>query len=72
MHKGMKVVTCILATIGLACILKHIMHCKEDLCGWHKIKVEDEKPTGETVSHKIKVEEEKITGTRYGSNPTHY
>ena len=55
-HKGMKIATCILATIGLACVVKHIMHCKEGCCGWHKIKVEDEKPTG----------------SRYGSNPAKY
>ncbi len=64
MHKGMKIVTSILATIGLAYVVKHIMHRKEGccLCGWHKTKVEDEKPT-ETVSHKIKVEDEKPTET---------
>jgi hypothetical protein len=72
MHKGMKIVTCILATIGLACVVKHIMHCKEGCCVWHKIKVEDKKPTGETESHKIKVEDEKPTGSRYGSNPAKY
>ena len=72
-HKGMKIVTSILATIGLAYVVKHIMHRKEGccLCGWHKTKVEDEKPT-ETVSHKIKVEDEKLHGSRYGSNPIHY
>ena len=70
----MKIVGCILATIGFACVVKHIMHYKEGccLCGWHKIKVEDEKPAGATVSHKIKVEDEKPTGSRYGSNPIHY
>jgi hypothetical protein len=49
------------------------MHRKEGccLCGWHKTKVEDEKPT-ETVSHKIKVEDEKLHGSRYGSNPIRY
>jgi hypothetical protein len=58
-HKGLKIVVYILATIGLACVLKHIMHCKEGccMCGWHKIKVEDDKTTGATASHKIKVEE---------------
>ena len=57
MHKFMKIVTYILAAIGFAYVVKHIMHCKEGccLCGWHKTKEEDEKPTA-TVSHKIKVE----------------
>jgi hypothetical protein len=70
----MKIVGCILATIGFACVVKHIMYCKEGccLCGWHKIKIEDEKPTGTTVSHKIKVEDEKQQGSRYGSNPINY
>ena len=86
----MKIVGCILATIGIACVVKYIMHCKEGccLCGWHKIKVEDEKPSDATVSHKIKVEDEKpsdatvshkikvedekLHGSRYGSNPIHY
>jgi hypothetical protein len=55
----MRIVGCILATIGLACVIKHIMHCKEGccMCGWHKIKVEDGKKTGATSSHKIKVED---------------
>ncbi|WP_269849107.1 hypothetical protein [Methanosarcina horonobensis] len=63
-----------MAIIGLAHVVKHIIHCKEcrGLRGWHKIKVEEEKPTGETVSHKIEVEEEKKQGSRYGSNPIHY
>jgi hypothetical protein len=54
----MKMVGCILAIIGLVCIVKHIMHCEEGccLCGWHKTEVKDEKPTGSTASHKIKVE----------------
>jgi hypothetical protein len=70
----MKIVGSILAIIGLACVIKHIMHYKEGccLCGWHKIKVEDEKPTGSTVSHKTKAEDEKRHGSRYGSNPIRY
>jgi hypothetical protein len=74
MHKSMKIVGRVLATIGIACVVKHIMHRNEDysLCGCHKIKVEDEKPTGTTVSNNIKVEDEKRHGLRYGSNPTHY
>jgi hypothetical protein len=46
----------ILATTGLAYVVKHIMHGKESRSGWHKIKVGDEKRTG----------------SRYGSNPVHY
>ena len=55
----MKIVGCILAVIGLACVVKHIMHCKEGccMCGWHKIKIEYEKSTGPVASHKIKVED---------------
>ncbi len=70
----MKIVGFILAIIGLAYVVKHIMHCEKCRClrGWHKIKVEDEKPAGETVSHKIKVEEEERKGSRYGSNPVRY
>lgn len=58
MHKLMKIVGYILAIIGFAYIVKHIMHCKEcrRLRGWHKIKVEDEKRQG----------------SRYGSNPIRY
>jgi len=58
-HKCMKIVGCILAIIGLARVVKHIMHCKEGccMCGWHKIKVEYEKSTGPVASHKIKVED---------------
>jgi hypothetical protein len=54
----MKIVGCILAVIGLACVVKHIMYGKEGccLCGWHKTKEEDEKRTG----------------SRYGSNPVRY
>jgi len=64
----------ILAIIGFAHVVKHIMHCKESCrwCGWHKIKVEDEKPAEEAVSHKIKVEDEERKGSRYGSNPLRY
>lgn len=69
----MRIVGYILAIIGLAYVLKRIMHCEKYSClhGWHKIKVEEEKAAGETVSHKIKVEEER-KGSRYGSNPIYY
>jgi hypothetical protein len=55
----MKIVGCILATIGLAYVIKHIMHYKENccLCGWHKIKVEDKKSTGASVPYKIEVQD---------------
>jgi hypothetical protein len=53
----MKIVGCILAMIGLVCIVKHVMHREEGccLCGWHK-KEGEEKPAGAPASHKIKVE----------------
>ena len=59
MYKGMKIVGCILAIIGLSCVIKYIMHHKENCClrGWHKIKVEDKKSTGEAVPHKIEVQD---------------
>lgn len=69
-----KIVGFILAIIGFAHIVKHIMHGKESCrwCGWYKIKVEDEKPAGETASYKIKVEDEERKGSRYGSTPVRY
>lgn len=90
MHKSTKIVGCVLATIGIAYVVKRIMHHKGGCClsGWHKIKVEDEKPAAETVpnnmkteeeaptdesvSNNIKAEDKKRTGTRYGSNPIRY
>lgn len=73
MHKSTKIVGCILATIGLAYAIKHIMHHKEGRCScsWHKVKVEDEKSADTTTSNNIEVEE-KRTGSRYGSNPIRY
>ena len=56
MHKSVKTVGCILVTIGLAHVVKCIMHRNERRSGWHKIRVEDEKRTC----------------SRYGSNPIHY
>jgi len=58
MHKLMDIVVCVLAIIGLACVVKHFMHCEEGccLCGCHKTNAEDEKPTGESSSYKIKVD----------------
>lgn len=57
MEKLMEILVAILAIIGLACIVKHIMHTEEDcvLCSWSERK-----------------EEENRTGTRYGSNPVRY
>lgn len=71
----MKIVGSALAIIGAAYVVKHITHCEKcrSMCGWHKIKVEDEKPAGSTESHKIKVEEEEERkGSRYGSSPIRY
>ena len=74
MHKFIKIMGFILAIIGLAHIVKHIMNCRagRHFCGWHKIKVEDEKQAGTTASHKIEVEDERLQGSRYGSNPIRY
>jgi hypothetical protein len=74
LQKCIKIVGCILATIGLACVVKHIMHSKEGccLCGGHKTEVKDENPTDETTSHKTEAKDQKPTGSRYGSNPVHY
>jgi hypothetical protein len=52
----MKTIGLIVATTGLAYVVKQIMHKTENRSGWHKIKVEDKKRTG----------------SRYGSNPVHY
>jgi hypothetical protein len=62
MEKFMEILISILAIIGLACVVKHLMHCEEGccLCSLFKMK-ENEKPTGE-----------KQTGSRYGSNPVEY
>ena len=72
MHKSLKMVGYSLAIVGFVRVVKHIMHCKEWRSVWHKIKVEDKKPAGETESDKTKVEDEKTTGSRYGSNPVKY
>jgi hypothetical protein len=70
--KFIKIIGYTVATLGFAYVVKNIMHGKKGTCGWHKVKVEDKKPTDETESHKIKVEDEKPTGSRYGSNPIRY
>jgi hypothetical protein len=57
--------------LGFAYVIKHIKHHKGDLRGRHKIRVEDEKPTGTNVPREAKVGEER-TGSRYGSNPVRY
>ena len=57
MDKSVKIIGFIVASAGLAYVVKRIQHHKEHLTGWHKIKVEDEKSTGPVVSHKIKVED---------------
>jgi hypothetical protein len=62
----MKIVGCILATIGIACVVKHIMHHKERRSGWHKIKVEDEKRTGSRIGSDIRNKSNIfIYGTRF-------
>lgn len=66
----MKIAGYTLAALGAAYVVKHIKHRKVSSRGWHKIKVEEEEPSGATVSHKT--EEEKRTGSRYGSNPIRY
>jgi hypothetical protein len=68
----MKIMGYTVAILGFAYVVKHIKHRKECLCGWHKIRVEGDKPTGATVPHEAKVEEEKRTGSRYGSDPVRY
>lgn len=74
MQKLTKIVGYSLAIIGAAYVVKHITNCEKcrSMRGWHKIKVEDEKPADSTESHKIKVEEEEQKGSRYGSNPIRY
>ena len=65
----MEIVVSILAIIGLACVVKHMMHsCGEGccLCSWIKSKEEEVKSAVEKESH------EKQAGTRYGSNPIRY
>ncbi|WP_204245311.1 hypothetical protein [Methanosarcina horonobensis] len=58
MSNSMKIAGLILATTGIAYVVKKIMHKKEQRSGWHKIKVEEK--------------EEKRTGSRYGSSPVKY
>jgi hypothetical protein len=70
-NKFTKIVGYTVAAIGFAYVVKHIKHSIERMRGWHKIKVEDEKPT-ENVEQKIKEEDERRTGSRYGSNPIRY
>ncbi|MGE5465531.1 MAG: hypothetical protein ACM3QR_00480 [Syntrophothermus sp.] len=69
----MEIVVYILALIGLACVVKHMMHEEEGcwLCGWKKTK-EDAQQAAEKAAHKIKVDDDKNQGTRYGSNPIRY
>ncbi|MFZ2499222.1 MAG: hypothetical protein WCB90_13670 [Methanosarcina sp.] len=72
MKKLIKIVGYAVASVGITYAVKQIIHHKKCCCGWHKIKVEDEKPTDKDESHKTKEEGEKITGSRYGSNPVKY
>jgi len=68
----MKIVGYSVAALGTAYIVKQMKRRKESSRGWHKIKVEEEKPAGAAGSHETKVEEKKRTGSRYGSNPILY
>jgi hypothetical protein len=56
MYKSVKIMGLIVASAGLAYVVKQAMNYKAHLSGWHKIKVEDEKRKG----------------SRYGSNPIRY
>jgi hypothetical protein len=57
-----------LATIGFACVVKHmrVMHCEEGccLCGWHKPKVEESKPKVEEVKSKVENVKSKVEGLK--------
>jgi len=57
-QKFVEILVCILAILGLACILKHIMHCEEGccLCGLCNCSEKDEKTSSTTSSFKIKVD----------------
>ncbi len=59
-HKFLKIAGYTVAALGVAYVIKHVMHSKKCSFRWHKIKVEE------------KAEEEKRTGSRYGSNPVKY
>ena len=53
----MEILVSILALIGLACIVKHFMHCKEGCCLCSLLKMK---------------KDEKTAGSRYGSDPVKY
>jgi hypothetical protein len=71
-HQFIKIAGYTVAALGVAYVVKHMKQRKESSSEWHKIKVEEEKPAGATVSHETKVEGKKRTGSRYGSNPIRY
>ena len=54
----MEILVSILAIIGLACVVKHFMHCEEGCCLCSLFKKGREK--------------DKQTGSRCGSNPVEY
>ncbi len=60
LHKFTKILGYTVAALGIAYVIKQMMHSEKCSFGWHKPKVEE------------KAEEEKRTGSRYGSNPIHY
>lgn len=81
MKKLMEIVVCVLALIGLACVVKHIhiANCKEGccLCGSFKTNMQEFKTKvkgfkSKVQGYKTEVEEENRTGSRYGSNPIKY
>jgi hypothetical protein len=56
MFKSVKIMGLIVASAGLAYVVKQAMNYKAQRSGWHKIKIEDKNRKG----------------TRYGSNPVRY
>ena len=56
MDKFTEILVSILAIIGLASVINHMMHCEEGccLCSLFKIKKEEAKQSGEKTSHQMK------------------
>jgi hypothetical protein len=68
MRKLMEIVVYMLATVGFACVVKHIrvMHCEEGccLCGGHKTKVEEPKTKVGDVETKVEKVKSKVEGLK--------
>ena len=68
MRKLMEIAVYMLATVGFACVVKHIrvMHCEEgcSLCGWHKTKVEEPKTKVGDVETKVEKVKSKVEGLK--------